>query len=195
MNRSKALASSSVGFFQEPPSVSNQYEEDASLHHATLLFLPPEIATRISLDLSSFGARVLSRQVQIWLKDAEQNPPKLETWDTWGRRKEELVTSNGWQQLQAMGIRAGIVAIPYENQHKQYSRLYQFLKYHLWSASSALVTCPSAMTDGAAALLRRRLDHTDTMFPQSTEEAVLKSAYVRLTSRNPNFAWTSGQWM
>ena len=195
MDKSKTVTGSPTRFYQEPPTVQNQCKEDASLHHVISLFLPSEISYGIEPDLLSFGDRVLSPQVQKWLKDAEQNPPTLETWDTWGHRKDELITSNGWQQLQAMGIREGIVAIPYEGEQKQYSRLYQFLKYHIWTASSALVTCPSAMTDGAAALLRRHLNHKDARRPQSTHHAALKSAYDRLTSRDPAFAWTSGQWM
>ena len=195
MSRIQLTASSSTGFFQENPQVQSQYHEDASLKHAQALFLPAEIIASVQPELSAFSQRVLSPQVLHWLKDSEQNPPHLETWDTWGRRKDELITSNGWQQLQAMGIREGIVAIPYECRFKQYSRLYQFLKYQLWSASSGGVTCPSAMTDGAAALLQRHLAGKETQFPQSREEVIMRSAYQRLTSRDPEYAWTSGQWM
>lgn len=68
----------------------------------------------------------------------------------------------------------------------------QFLKYHLWSGSSAIVVCPSAMTDGAASLLRRHLSGKDL---DQQQRAVFAEAYRRLTSRDPSEAWTSGQWM
>ena len=91
-----------------------------------------------------------------------------------------------------MGIAEGIVAITYENEYAEHSRLYQFFKYHLWTGSSAYVTCPSAMTDGAARLLYR---HINAQASPKTETEVFKAAYSHLTSRDPEKAWTSGQWM
>lgn len=91
-----------------------------------------------------------------------------------------------------MGISEGIVSIAYENAYGEYSRLYQFLKYHLWTGSSAYVTCPSAMTDGAAKMLST---HISPKSATSDERKVLKAAYNRLISRDLTDAWTSGQWM
>ena len=102
-----------------------------------------------------------------------------------------MVTSEGWRNLQDLGISEGIVAIAYENDHLEYSRLYQFLKYHLWTGSCAYVTCPSAMTDGAARLLSR---HTSKGVP-FPDRKVFEAAYEHLTSRDLVKAWTSGQWM
>ena len=91
-----------------------------------------------------------------------------------------------------MGIAEGIVAIPYEDEYVRYSRVYQFLKYHLWTGYSAYVTCPSAMTDGSARLLQRHIDSQDS---SKMVNDVFRQAYIRLTSRDPEIAWTSGQWM
>src|ERR1700728_3835864 len=55
-----------------------------------------------------------------------------------------------------------------------------------------MVTCPSAMTDGAASLLFRHLSNTSL---SPSMRLVLESAFKRLTSREPSYAWTSGQWM
>lgn len=55
----------------------------------------------------------------------------------------------------------------------------------LFSPSSAMVACPFAMTDGVA-----RLAELFGPFEDGGTEV-----YERLTSRNPEFAWTSGQWM
>ena len=49
-----------------------------------------------------------------------------------------------------------------------------------------------AMTDGAAVLLRQQLTATDL---PSSIRTVLSSAYERLISLDPDYAWTSGQWM
>ncbi|MCJ1305689.1 hypothetical protein MMC08_008505 [Hypocenomyce scalaris] len=184
--------SSTEEFFQVPPVVDNQYHEDAALRRVLTLHLPSTIHCQIEPDLSSFGRQVLTPEILNYVADAEKNPPFLRTWDTWGKRVDELVTSEGWRKLQDMGIAAGMVAIPYENKQGEYSRFYQFAKYHLWTGSCAYVTCPSAMGDGAARLLWTHL-LSDSL--DASTRTVLESAFDRLTSRDPARAWTSGQWM
>lgn len=139
----------------------------------------------IATDLAQCGASVLEPKVLRWTADAEAHPPILHPWNIWGKRTDDLVTSEGWRALQAKGIEEGMVAAAYENRYAEYDRLYQFLKYHLWTGSCATVTCPSAMTDGAARLLSRHLK----------ESAQLRGPYQNLISRDPTKAWTSGQWM
>ncbi|KAI9725210.1 MAG: hypothetical protein M1828_003391 [Chrysothrix sp. TS-e1954] len=185
------ISSSTSGFFQEAPKITNQFYDDASYQRALNFFLP-SAARGILSDLASFGERVLSPEISRWLANAEHNPPTLQTWDTWGKRKDTLITSEGWRNLQQLGIKEGIVAIAYEEEHAQQGRLYQFFKCHLWSSSSALVGCPSSMQDGAAALILRSL-RAGTV--EQSVKPVLESALGRLISRDPAFAWTSGQWM
>ncbi|KAH0538923.1 hypothetical protein FGG08_004514 [Glutinoglossum americanum] len=186
-------SSSTAGFFQPPPKLENQFEEDIALRRTLALYLPASILSTIQSDFSSFGERVLSCRVLGWVSDAEQNPPFVRTHDTWGRRKDELVTSEGWKRLQDLGIAEGMVAAGYETgKFAEFSRVVQFGKYHLWAGSSAYVTCPSAMQDGAARVLQRHL--TSSSLPTDIRSA-LGPAYSRLTSRDPTKAWTSGQWM
>lgn len=85
------------------------------------------------------------------------------------------------------------------------------LRLLLWEASSASMnsrlllvhtgladdisidtTCPVAMTDGAARLLQLQLRKWSL---DETHRAVFQNAYDHLTSRDPEHAWTSGQWM
>jgi alkylation response protein AidB-like acyl-CoA dehydrogenase len=54
---------------------------------------------------------------------------------------------------------------------------------------AGLYGCPLAMTDGAAYTLRHLIEKE-----KSTNEQ-LKTAFKKLTSRNPQESWTSGQWM
>ena len=57
------------------------------------------------------------------------------------------------------------------------------MKLFLYSPSSGLYSCPLAMTDGAAKTAEAgRLD-------------LPHGAFARLTSRDPDRFWTSGQWM
>ncbi|ELR09636.1 hypothetical protein VC83_07006 [Pseudogymnoascus destructans] len=185
-------SSSTAGFFQERPIVPNQLQDDRALQRVLALYLPSEIQQEIYPDLNRFGDVVLSRKVLDWVADSEKNLPYLKTWDTFGKRRDELITSEGWRNLQNLGIEEGIVAIPHENKHKEFSRVHQFIKYHLWTASNSSVTCPSAMTDGAARFLSRQME-SPTLSPEL--RPILQSAYTRLTSRSPSKAWTSGQWM
>jgi alkylation response protein AidB-like acyl-CoA dehydrogenase len=185
-------SSSTAGFFQSPPQLLNQLADDIALQRSLDLFLPPPLASSLTPTLSAFASLVLTKQVLHWVADAEHNPPYLRTWDTWGVRRDELITSEGWRQLQDLGIKEGMVAIGYENAHGQYSRVHHFLKYHLWCGSSAWVNCPSLMTDGVATLLRRQLSGGKL---RERERGVLRSAYERVVSREIGRAWTTGQWM
>ena len=185
-------SSGSAGFFQAPPDVANQFYDDIALNRALGLFVPRQVRNAISTDLASFGDKVLSPQVLSWVLDAERNTPYVKTLDSFGRRRDELITSEGCRNLQALGIKEGIVAIPFENEYAEYSRVYQFAKYALWCGSAAWVNCPSLMTDGVAALFRKHLTESDLPRDQRT---VLQSAYDRLVSRDPANAWTTGQWM
>ncbi|KAL2216596.1 acyl-CoA dehydrogenase/oxidase [Thermoascus aurantiacus ATCC 26904] len=183
-------SSSTKGFFQSPPVIPPQYEEDSSLRRIISLHLPSPIPPSIDEDLSRFSRFVLSKPVLSYVADAERHPPSLQPLTTFGAENKQnpLVTSEGWRALQDIGIKEGIVGLGYEDTKNRWnSRVYQFIKYHLWCGSSALVTCPSAMTDGAASLLGKHLNDENG--------AIFAEARRRLISRDPDTAWTSGQWM
>ena len=185
-------SSSTEGFFQESPKVLNQFHDDIALQRALGLLLPANVLTSIAPELSTFGDTVLSRPILDLVADAEKNPPYLKTWDSWGRRRDELITSEGWRGLSAMGIREGMVSAGYENAYAEHSRTVHFGKYLIWAGSAAWTTCPNLMTDGVAALLRQHLLNTEL---GEEERAAFRSAYERTTSRDPVVAWTTGQWM
>ncbi|OJD14766.1 hypothetical protein AJ78_04916 [Emergomyces pasteurianus Ep9510] len=183
-------SSATSGFFQSLPVIPPQYIEDAAIRRILSLYLPSPTPSSIEEDLSRFSRLVLSRSHMAHAADAERNQPYLRPLNTFGveNKQDPLVTSEGWRKLQAVGIEEGIVGLAYEDPQSQWNnRAYQFAKYHLWTASAALVTCPSAMTDGAAKLLGRHLNDADG--------AMFAEARRRLISRDPNVAWTSGQWM
>ncbi len=69
-------------------------------------------------------------------------------------------------------------------------RLYQFIKLYLFNSSSGLYSCPLAMTDGCAFLIREIQAKNPSYVSQN-----MKYAYERLTTTNPNHFWTSGQWV
>ncbi|KAE8443599.1 hypothetical protein EG329_001532 [Mollisiaceae sp. DMI_Dod_QoI] len=191
---SRKASTANDGFFQAAPILENQFYDDVSFQRILKVFLPQEVSDVVASDLSSFGQEVLSKRIFDWVTDAERNVPYLKGSgrDAFGRRTSDLVVSEGWRELQKFGIEQGVVAAGYERKHGEYTRVTQFLKTHLWTGSCANVTCPSAMTDGAAKLLRSHLS-SENLDPATRN--VLQDAYDRITSRKPEFAWTSGQWM
>lgn len=74
-----------------------------------LVFLPRKIVQDTAGDLSNFGEEVVSKQVLDWVSDAERNVPYVRGSgrDAFGRRTDELVTTEGWRNLQKMGLREG----------------------------------------------------------------------------------------
>lgn len=66
--------------------------------------------------------------------------PHLVQYDHWGRRIDDLQTSEGWRGLKAKMQEEGTVAIFYERQHGEYSRVYGFMKTLLASSDSQVVS-------------------------------------------------------
>ena len=119
-----------------------------------------------------------------WSQQAEREVPVHIPFDAWGQRIDEIRMSQGWKQLEAAAAQEGIVACGYERKFGEYSRVYQAALLYLFHPSSAFVSCPLAMTDGAARAIELYGDQTLKAGP-----------FRRLTSRDPAQFWTSGQWM
>lgn len=170
-------------FFQDGPQLGNQYREDRSLQWMLRRYLTAEVLADVDLDLDRFGDRVVGDIAEM-ARDAATNLPRLIPYDPWGRRIDHIETARGWQQLDRVSAEEGIVATAYERKHGAYSRIHQLAKLYLFNPSSAIYSCPLAMTDGAARLIEVHGD-----------EYLKSRAFPRLTSRDPSTFWTSGQWM
>ncbi|KUI59063.1 Putative acyl-CoA dehydrogenase AidB [Cytospora mali] len=188
-------ASADKGFFQQQPILKNQLLDDPSYQRILRLFLPSSVKSAIEPELQDLGDKVLTTAIFDCISDAERNLPYLcgGGRDAFGQpRSDSLVVTEGWTNLQNFGIQNGMVAYNYDHDHLQYTRVIQMLRLFLWEASSANTTCPAAMTDGAARLLQRHL--ADPRLDE-VRRGVFQNAYDHLTSRDPTYAWTSGQWM
>jgi putative acyl-CoA dehydrogenase len=117
-------------------------------------------------------------------QQAEAVEPVHVPFDSWGHRIDEIEMSAGWKYLSAAAAEEGIVATGYERKFAEHSRFIQFAKLYLFHPSSAFVSCPLAMSDGAARAIELHGD-----------EALKAGAFQKLISRNPTDFWTSGQWM
>lgn len=172
-----------VHFFQDPPELRNQYDEDRLLRAILRRAIAAADLAEIEADLRRFGDRVLG-DIATHADDANAHAPELVPYDPWGHRIDRIDVSHGWKELERISAEEGLVAIGYERRHAAASRLHQFAKLYLFSPSSAVYTCPLAMTDGAARLIEV---HGDSFLQAGP--------YERLTSRDPARFWTSGQWM
>jgi putative acyl-CoA dehydrogenase len=169
-------------FFQDPPKLGNQYDDDALLRAYLRWRLPANVLAEVEPDLQRLGARA-STDILALGESAEASPPRHIPFDAWGHRVDRIETSEAWHELDRISATEGIVATAYERKHGALSRIHQFARLFLFAPSSALYSCPLAMTDGAARFLEVHGD-------EST-----RSVFTHLTSRDPNEFWTSGQWM
>ena len=169
-------------FFQDPPRLGNQYDDDAFLRAYLRWRLPADMLAGIEPDLRRLGHRAVTDILALG-ESAEASPPRHIPYDGWGRRVDRIETSDAWRELDRISATEGIVATGYERAHGSHSRIHQFARLYLFAPSSALYSCPLAMTDGAARFLEIHGDES------------LRPVFEHLTSRDPNEFWTSGQWM
>ena len=170
-------------FIQAPPVLGHPFRDDAFLQSYLRRKLPAPMLQQIEAELSDLGALAGGELDRVQLQD-RLNEPTLTQWDAWGNRIDHIEVSPLWRRAARIAASSGLVAIAYERKHGRYSRIHQFAAVYLFHASSDVYTCPLAMTDGAARTLT-----------VSGNEPLIERAVSRLTSRDPEQAWTSGQWM
>ena len=171
-------------FLQEPPRLTNSWSSDRALRDALRWHLGVEGYALAEHDLAAMGALATSDRVLELAARADREPPEHVPYGPWGERVDEIRVSDAYLELGRVGVRAGVTSLPYEKTlYEDKARLAWAALIVLWGPSSALYSCPVAMTDGAAR----------TLIEHAGEDAV--EAVARLTSRDPDFAWTSGQWM
>jgi len=169
-------------FFQDPPELQNPFETDRQLH-LFLQRLPAEVRADITPGLCRLGERAAGEMLAL-AAAAEASPPRHVPFDAWGGRVDEIEVSEAWRRLHAIAAEEGIVATAFERRHGECSRVHQMLRLYLYHPSSAIASCPMAMTDGAARVLEL----------QGSEELRAR-VLPHLLSRDPATFWTSGQWM
>jgi alkylation response protein AidB-like acyl-CoA dehydrogenase len=169
-----------MAFFQEPPRLGNQYDDDPMLpswiarHVGTVDPIVGELRMLGNLTVDYYGKQLADRL----------NEPVLTQWDPWGNRIDRIDVSPLWIEAQALAAHHGMVAAAYEPRLGALARTHQFAVVYVLGPSLDVYSCPLAMTDGAAR----------TLIASGNKELV--DRYVPLlTSRDPLAMWTSGQWM
>jgi acyl-CoA dehydrogenase len=166
-----------MAFFQEPPRLGNQFDDDPMLGSWIARFCP-DVAAELreigELSVEYYGKQLADRG----------NEPVLTQWDAWGKRIDKIEVSPLWREAQVLAARHGMVAAGYERRFGAHARTHQFAIVHVLGPSLDVYSCPLAMTDGAARTLLA-----------SGNQPLIDHYVPRLTSRDPAVMWTSGQWM
>jgi alkylation response protein AidB-like acyl-CoA dehydrogenase len=172
-----------MAFYQSPPELGNQYVADDVLRRYLRNTLPPDVLSKIEPELNDVGELAGG---DLYRQSIEQrrDEPRLDQWDAWGHRVDRIELSPLWKRAARITAEKGIVATAYERKNGAHSRVHQFSLLYLIDSAWHVYSCPLAMTDGAARTLIA-----------SKNQALIDRAVPRLTSRNPDDAWTSGQWM
>lgn len=171
-----------MSFIQAPPTLGNQYDDDAALRSLLARLLPAEVLREVQPSLREMG-RQSAELYPAQLAD-RLSEPVLTQWDAWGSRVDRIELTPLWRTAERIAAEHGVVATAYERAHGRFSRIHQFALAYLFTPSTDIYACPLAMTDGAARVL---LD--------SGNQELIDRAVPRLTSRDPAAFWTSGQWM
>jgi alkylation response protein AidB-like acyl-CoA dehydrogenase len=172
-----------MSFFQDPPRPGHAYEDDTVLREYLERALPPEVRREAEPELRELGEQAVTILLDRQIED-RRNEPELIQWSPWGRRIDEIRVTAVWREGQKLAARYGLVAAGYDTRFGAWRRVHQHALNYLVDASLDVYSCPLAMTDGAA---RTLLDLGN--------EALIARAVPRLTSRDPDAMWTSGQWM
>jgi alkylation response protein AidB-like acyl-CoA dehydrogenase len=170
-----------MAFFQDPPRLGNQFDDDPLLPSWIERTLGPA-AGEIAGELRGLG----DLAVEYYGKQLADlpNEPVLTQWDAWGQRVDRIDVSPLWREAQVLAARHGMVAAGYEPRLGAGARTHQFAIVHVLGPSLDVYSCPLAMTDGAARTLLA-----------SGDRALIDRYVPRLTTRDPAQMWTSGQWM
>jgi alkylation response protein AidB-like acyl-CoA dehydrogenase len=165
----------------------NTYEADPALKGLLGGWLRPETLEWAQPQFQEMG-RAAAAELHDWGAECEAQPPFLRSIDPWGERVDEVVYPEAWRRLAAFSARAGLVALPYDEENLQVAgaeaRLVQAALCYLFEPGTATYHCPVAMTDAAARVLLQ-------YGPSGLRDEVVP----HLVSRDPGQAWTAGQWM
>ncbi|KAF4473037.1 Acyl- dehydrogenase [Fusarium albosuccineum] len=176
------------GYTLQPAPLENPVTSDPYFQRVLDWYLSPEILNDLLPRLTKFGDEALSEPVLAWIANAEKEQPFVKQYDAWGQRYpyDKLVTAEGWKKLGEWGAKNGVVSLGYEPENGVFRRLVQHSFNYIFSASSAVRSCPVSMTSGAARLIAKHL-------PELADQHPFHRVFQKLVSRED--AWVSSQWM
>src|SRR5205814_6689286 len=88
-------------FYQEPPALGNQYDDDRPLRALLERLLPETVLGEIAPELTALGGRVAGDILRLG-DDAEASPPRHIPFDAWGRRVDRIDVRDAGRGPQGM---------------------------------------------------------------------------------------------
>jgi acyl-CoA dehydrogenase len=171
-------------FLQTPPTLEDAWKSDRILRDALRWHVGDDLFPLAEGDLAEIGRWATSPEALELAHRAEREPAEHVAFGPWGHRVDTVRVSDAYRELGRKGVAAGVTALPYESTlYEDKARVVWAGLLALWGPSSALYSCPVAMTDGAA---RTLIEYG------GADEMTVAG---RLTTRDLDRAWTSGQWM
>lgn len=149
--------------FNQPPPLRdyNVFTTDPILMAA----VDREGAAWAKADLTMAGADYGKAETIEWGYLANQNPPKLQTFDRYGHRRDEVEFHPAYHNLMALGIRHGLHAAPWGDP-KPGAHVARAAKVLMGVQAEAGVQCPITMTYGVVPALRRQPDLAAKIVPR-----------------------------
>lgn len=165
----------------------NTYTADPALTSLLNACLPEAVREWAEPQLLELG-RLAADELPALGEACERQPAWLRPIDPWGARVDEVVYPDEWRRLGAVAARFGLTGLPYEEDARRIAgpdvRVVHAALCYLFQPQTATYLCPVSMTDAAARVLA-------DFGPDALREDVLP----HLVSRDPEQAWTAGQWM
>jgi alkylation response protein AidB-like acyl-CoA dehydrogenase len=166
---------------------ANTYLADPALRSLMRAWLRPETLEWAEPQLAELGS-LAADELHLLGEECERQPAWLRPIDPWGARVDEVVYPEAWRRLGAVAARFGLAGMPYEEEALRVAgaetRLVHGALCYLFAPQTATYLCPVSMTDAAARVLA-------AFGPDELRRDVLP----HLVSRDPEQAWTAGQWM
>ena len=147
-------------FFQEPPRLNNQFDDDPLLPSWIARHVPERHHGEIASELHQLGDLAVTYYAKQLLD--RENEPVLTQWDAWGNRIDRIEVTQLWKEAAKIAAERGVVGSAYERKFGEHSRILQFSLVYLLEPSWHVYSCPLAMTDGAARTRGRTSSRSST---------------------------------
>lgn len=136
---------------QVPPLVGyDVFSGDRALAEGLERHAAPEVLDEARAELSALGLAAGSARVQEWGTRANENPPKLRTYDRYGHRIDEVEFHPAWHQLLDGAVSAGLT----DAWGRRGGHLRRAAGFFVWTQAEAGNGCPLSMTHAAVPALR-----------------------------------------
>jgi putative acyl-CoA dehydrogenase len=149
-------------FNQPPPLVDyNVFASDRALVEA----VEREGGGWAKERLSAFGARLGRGETIEWGFQANRNPPTLQTFDRFGKRRDTVEFHPAYHQLMALAVDAGVHTAPWA-EPRAGAHVARGATVYMLCQIEASVQCPITMTYGVVPALRRQADIAAEWLPR-----------------------------